>query len=65
MRTSETTTFPIAGSEYSNENERRHRRLVEQAFSNLRIDVIENRDMVNKPASLSLKRHQFLLMGGV
>jgi len=63
MRTSETTTFPVAGPEYSNDNERRHRRLTEQAFNNLRQDVVDNRDGRHSTASLALRRHQFLLMG--
>jgi len=63
MRTSETIKLPIADQEYNLPNEQTMRRTVEQSFQDLRGDMIEVRDGLSKPASLALRRHQFLLMG--
>ena len=63
MRTSENIPLPVAEFEYSRENEQRTRRTVELAISSLRSDVVVHRDQKDGPASLALKRHQFLLMG--
>ena len=63
MRTSRTTTLPSAEPEYRMDNERIMRRTAEQAFDDLRSDMVEVRDKTDKPASLAMRRHQFLLMG--
>ena len=63
MRTSNTFPLPTVTPERDIHNEQIMRRQVEQHFSDLRNDVIEIRDKTDKEASLSLRRHQFLLMG--
>ena len=64
MRTSEVITLPLAGDAYTRQDDQTLRRTVEQAFQDLRSDVIEIRDATSRPASLAIRRHQFLLMGG-
>lgn len=63
MRSSETTTLPAVTPEYDLHNEQVMRRVVEHALFDLRNDIIDSRDMMDKPASLSQRRVQFLLMG--
>lgn len=63
MRTAEATTLPIAPQEYQEHNERTTRRTIEQTFQDTRLDIIGVRDTTTAPASLALRRHQFLLMG--
>lgn len=63
MRTSEFLTLPSTLAIYDPNNEQTTRRTIEQAFQDLRNDIIEIRDKTDKVASLSMKRHQFLLMG--
>jgi len=63
MRTSEIITLPLAEHIFSQENEQRTRRTVELAFADLRADVVVHRDQKDGPATLALRRHQFLLMG--
>ena len=63
MRSSETTTLPAAMAEYDVHNEQVMRRVIEHALLDLRTDIIDNRDMTDKTASLSQRRMQFLLMG--
>ncbi len=64
MRTSETIRLPNAGVEYNLDEEQITRRTTEQALQDLRVDIIETRDHTSKQASLAMRRHQFLLMGG-
>ncbi len=64
MRTAETITIPIAKPEYSEADESTIRRTIEQTFQDIRLDIISTRDTTTAPASLALRRHQFLLMGG-
>jgi len=64
MESSEKVTLPITALEYSVDNQRVISRTIEQAFDDLRIDLVNNRDTNSKPASMALRRHQFLLMGG-
>ena len=63
MRTSNVFPLPITPQGWEYQNEQTLRRTIEQHFQNLRDDVIEIRDKTDKEASLSLRRHQFLLMG--
>jgi hypothetical protein len=63
MRTPETTNLPIAYAVYEISNEQSMRSTAEKAFDDLRMDVIDNRDFRHRPASLAIRRHQFLLMG--
>ena len=62
MRTSETITLPIATAEQV--SDQTLRRAIEQAFQDLRLDMVEVRDKTDKASSLAMRRHQFLLMGG-
>jgi hypothetical protein len=63
MRTSFTIALPVAQPNYDVASERILRRYIEQTFQDLRGDVVDIQDIRSKPASLSLRRHQFLLMG--
>ena len=63
MRSGEVYTLPAAWAEYQADNERVMRRTVEQNFQDLRNDLVEVRDKTDKVAALSMRRHQFLLMG--
>jgi hypothetical protein len=63
MRTGESFPLPVVSSVRTMQNEQTLRRTIEQYFEDLRIDVINNRDTTDKPASLAMRRHQFLLMG--
>ena len=63
MRTSNVFPLPITPTGWEYQNEQTLRRTIEQHLQNLRDDVIEIRDKTDKEASLSLRRHQFLLMG--
>ena len=65
MRTSETIRLPqVHGIEFDPSDEQLMRTTVEQTFQDLRGDVVDVRDKTDKAASLALRRHQFLLMGG-
>jgi ATP sulfurylase len=64
MRSSETLTLLIADPEYNRDHEQTTRRTIEQAYEILRNDVVGIRDNTDKTASLAMRRHQFLLMGG-
>jgi len=64
MESAEKITLPIVAIEYDVNNQRVISRTIEQAFDDLRLDVINNRDTNSKPSSMALRRHQFLLMGG-
>ena len=64
MRSSETLTLPTVGNEYRRSDEEANRRSIIQAYQNLRNDVVDCRDTSEPSASLALRRHQFLLMGG-
>ena len=64
MRSAQNIKLPSAGDEYSAHNERIMRRTAEQAFEDLRTDVVANRNKSDGSASLALRRFQFLLMGG-
>ena len=63
MRTPEIISLPISNAGYDMDNEQITRRTIEQMFASIRNDIIEIRDKTDKPASLSARRHQFLLMG--
>lgn len=63
MRTPEIISLPVSGETYNSNDEQIMRRTVEQMFSSIRNDIIEIRDHTDKVASLSVRRHQFLLMG--
>ena len=63
MRTPEIISLPVAREDFDLQNEQTMRRTVEQMFSAMRNDLIEVRDKTDKEASLSMRRHQFLLMG--
>lgn len=63
MRTPETITLPVASEQYGFDNEQLMRRSAEQAFQDLRSDVVENRHKSNRDSSLAIRRFQFLLMG--
>ncbi len=63
MRSPQSTILPVVLAEYDPDDQQRTRRIIEQAFDDLRGDVVDNRDQTLKPASLSMRRHQFLLMG--
>jgi len=63
MRTSEIIALPTAKAAYDHSNEQVVRRTIEQTFTSLHSDIRANRDGLDSPASLALRRHQFLLMG--
>lgn len=63
MRSPQQLTLPIAGSQYNQTETESTRRILERAYADLRNDVIGNRDHHYKPAALSLRKYQFLLMG--
>lgn len=63
MRSRESTNLPLASNEYNPADEQLMRRTVENAISDLRVDILETRATSDKTASLGLRRHQFLLMG--
>lgn len=64
MRTSETTKLPSPNPEYDFQNEMITRRTIEQSIQDLRADMVDIKDATDSTASLALRRHQFLLMGG-
>jgi len=64
MRSSVIITLPIAHAEYDSDNEYVTRRSIEQYYAALRDDIQTSTDKTDKVASLALRRHQFLLMGG-
>jgi len=64
MRSSQDITLPIAKHQYSEQDERTTRRTIEQAFAAQRADIVDNSNKATSTASLSLRRFQFLLMGG-
>lgn len=63
MRTPEIISLPVAGEKHDIHNEQTMRRTVEQMFAAVRNDMIEIRDKTDREASLSMRRHQFLMMG--
>jgi hypothetical protein len=63
MRSNESVSLPVPGAEYDQIAEQIARRTVEHALDDLRRDIVDSRDFTDKPASLSHRRMQFLLMG--
>jgi|TARA_R100000656_G_scaffold58082_1_gene45400 hypothetical protein len=57
------TPLPVADEDYAKTNEAITRSLIEQMIDVAynEITVVEN--LANKPSTLSMRRHQFLLMG--
>ena len=64
MRSSEVFSLPIPMNDYNFVNEQIVRRSIEQYCAALRDDIQTSTDKTDKVASLALRRHQFLLMGG-
>lgn len=63
MRTPEIISLPVSGIEYDADNEQSTRRTIELLVAALKNDMVEVRDKTDKPASLAMRRQQFLLMG--
>lgn len=63
MKSGQIPALPVSSVEYDSDNEQTMRRSVEQYMSDLRGDIEDIQDQTSKPASLAMKRHQFLLMG--
>jgi hypothetical protein len=63
MRSPQQLTLPIAGASYNPVETESVRRVLERGYEDLRNDIIGNRDTTYKPATLTMRRHQFLLMG--
>jgi hypothetical protein len=63
MKSPEFINLPIAGFEYNQGDEQLFRRAVEQAYFDLRNDTRQGLQQKEASSSLSLRRHQFLLMG--
>lgn len=64
MKTSEIITLPAATPEYDLSSEQLSRTTTQQVFASLHSDIRNNRDFVNSPASIAIKKQTFLLMGG-
>jgi len=56
-------TLPLAGAEYSQTNEHRARRTIEQELQSIRDDLTRLELQKDKVSSLSQRRFQFLHMG--
>lgn len=56
-------SIPIAGKEYSEENEQIMRRTVEQEMQSIRDDLTRLELKKEKTGSLAMRRYQFLHMG--
>jgi len=63
MKSPEFINLPIASFEYNQGDEQLFRRAVEQAYFDLRNDTRQGLQQKEASSSLSLRRHQFLLMG--
>jgi hypothetical protein len=63
MKTGEVTTLPAALLLYDQSNEQVSRTTTQQVFASLHVDIRDNRDFSSAPASLSIKKQLFLLMG--
>ncbi len=55
--------LPVAPKEYSSFDQGALRLTLENSIGDLHIDIGNATKIENKPSSLALKRHQFLLMG--
>ncbi len=55
--------LPIAPREYSNIDQSILRSTIEGAILDINNDIGNANKLQNKPSSLSVRRHQFLLMG--
>jgi len=63
MKSAQTPNLPTAGKEYVQLPEHLFRRTAEQYMADLHGDIVDLQNQDSKPASLALRRHQFLLMG--
>jgi hypothetical protein len=64
MANPKTIALPLAQQEYNTIDEAVTRRIIEQAVQDLAIEIDKLQKMQSVVASKSIKRHQFLLMGG-
>lgn len=64
MRTPQTVNLPVTTNEFDVHDQQTMRRTVEHYLASIRNDILEVRDGTDKEASLAMRRHQFLLMGG-
>ncbi len=64
MKSGQSPNLPVETAEYSFENEQAMRKAMEHYLEDLRDDIVDLQNQTNPVASLALRRHQFLLMGG-
>jgi hypothetical protein len=64
MANPKTIALPLAQQEYNTTDESVTRRIIEQAVQDLAIEIDKLQKMQSVVVSKSIKRHQFLLMGG-
>lgn len=55
--------LPVAQANYDKPNEDMTRRIIQNNLNELRVDVERMRVQDDKPATLAMRRVQFLLMG--